>query len=65
MTDIVLTILGGLVSVLCVLFIIYIAYLQILFLRKGIKFFDDQAQDRDYKQWLARQQHNDDSEKNG
>lgn len=42
----------------------YIVYLLIKFLRRGIRFFDHQEEDRNYRQWLARQQKND-SEKNG
>lgn len=43
---------------------VYIIYLLIIFLRRGIRFFDHQEEDRNYKQWLARQS-KDDSEKNG
>lgn len=42
----------------------YIICLLIKFLRRGIRFFDHQELDRNYRQWLARQPKND-SEKNG
>ena len=44
---------------------VYVLVLLIKFLRRGIKFFDNQEQDRDYRQWSVRQQHGNDSEKNG
>lgn len=43
---------------------IYILVLSVKFLKKGMVFFDHQEEDRNYRQWLARQQY-DDSEKNG
>ena len=44
---------------------VYVLVLLIKFLRRGIKFFDNQEQDRNYRQWLACHQHESDSEKNG
>ncbi len=43
---------------------IYIVVLTIKFLRRGIRFFDYQEQDRQYRQWQA-QQGIKENEKNG
>ncbi len=43
---------------------IYIVVLTIKFLRRGLRFFDYQEQDRQYRQWQA-QQGIKENEKNG
>ena len=44
---------------------LYLFYLLVKVLKRLIRFLDHQEEDRNYRQWLARQQHENDSEKNG
>lgn len=44
---------------------LYLFYLLVKVLKRLIRFLDHKEEDRNYRQWLAREQHKNDSEKNG
>ncbi|MBD5532834.1 MAG: hypothetical protein HDQ98_11685 [Lachnospiraceae bacterium] len=44
---------------------LYLFYLLVKVLKRLIRFLDHKEEDRNYKQWLAREQYKNDSEKNG
>lgn len=45
----------------CLLYF-YLFYLTVKFLKRGIRFFDHIEQDREYKQWQARQSYSEKKE---
>ncbi len=65
MLDIILEIIKCLFAIAIVVISLYFLWLEYTFLKKGIRFFDHQEQDREYRQWQAQQKLKEDDEKNG